>query len=772
MRDDACIQQNDLREDSTRAGRPVNVRSDARVPRGRLLDRDALLSRGASHSLGESARAAQQALASREAGLGRRHHPVSRRALLVAAFVLAAAIPTLVLIALAHPILADVAPGVPYASLVVPLLVLLASGTFGAGFGLVVTRLVGPQLDALARSSDAVESAALSGGAQVEADRLNGALAVLRAHLADRAGDRVTAGRDSRERYELAARGSNDGLWDWDLTRDTLYCSPRWHAVVGVQNGGDVVPSSFWFERVHPDDLPGLHDAVEGHVRGEVDHLAYEARMRDDEGVYRWTLCRGLALRREDGRPYRIAGSLTDITERREAEERRLRDALYDPLTGLANRVLLLERLQQALRRMRRPGAHSVVVMLLDVDRFKMVNDSLGHTLGDALLVAIARRLEASVRDVDVLARLGADEIAVVVIDLADDGQVARMAERLLQAFAEPLPVGTHSVFVTASIGVALATVDDQLPDELLRDAETAMYRAKELGRDRYVIFDPSLHGRTAALLALESDFRLALERGELALHYQPIVSADSLAVSGVEALVRWRHPERGLVPPADFIGFAEDSGLIIPLGEWVLRRAIDQMRDWQAAGVAPRRVAVNLSARQLQHRDLAERVAALLDEAGLEPCCLELELTEGVVAEQAETTVEVLRRLRGLGVQLAVDDFGTGYSSLVYLTRFPVSTVKIDRAFLVDIQHDSVNQAIVQAVTTLAHTIGMHVVAEGIETPEQLELARSLGCDEAQGFLVSKPLPADEATIWLSGQHTRTLLQPLAPVSPVSKAG
>jgi EAL domain-containing protein (putative c-di-GMP-specific phosphodiesterase class I) len=303
---------------------------------------------------------------------------------------------------------------------------------------------------------------------------------------------------------------------------------------------------------------------------------------------------------------------------------------------------------------------------------------------------------------------------------------------------------------VTASIGIVLGPEEYQLPTDLLRDADIAMYRAKELGPARHVVFEPSLHGRALALLELESDLRRALDRGELELHYQPIVQASDLAVRGLEALVRWPHPKRGMIPPSEFIPNVEESGLIIALGDWVLRTAIEQLRRWQDGGLAPDRICVNLSARQLHQPDLVERIAVLLDRGGVDPGRLEIELTEGVVVQYAESTVQVLRDLRALGVRIAVDDFGTGYSSLAYLTRFPVSTVKIDRAFVVDIERNRVNQAIVNAVTTLAHTIGMHVVAEGIETAEQRDVVIRLGCDEVQGYLVSAAMPPEQATAWL----------------------
>jgi diguanylate cyclase (GGDEF)-like protein len=555
---------------------------------------------------------------------------------------------------------------------------------------------------------------------------------------------------------DVLPRSVDDGLWDWDLATDTLYCSPRWQAIVGVEHGDDVVRSSFWLDRIHPEDLPHFRAALAAHLRGLVDHLVCEMRLRTDSGAYRRTLCRGLALRREDGTAYRIAGSLASIQDWSTAGNSG--PASTDPLTGLASREQFLERLASATRRKGRTPSQRLAVVLLDVDRFKNVNDSLGRAVGDDLLIAISRRIEPVIRDTDTLARLAGDEWAILIDDLELEDEASQIAERVRHALREPLHVGEHTLFVTVSIGIALFSDVAMVPDDLLRDAETAMYRAKELGRDRHAVFDASLHGRAVALLELESDLRFALERGELLVYYQPIVSAASLEVRGVEALVRWQHPERGLVPPSEFIGFAEDSGLILRLGEWVLRRAIEQMRAWQAAGIAPERLSVNISARQLHQEHLSDRIAQLLDRAGLDPSCLELELTEGVVAECAEANIQVFQRLRALGIRLAVDDFGTGYSSLAYLTRFPVSTVKIDRSFLVDIQLDPVNQAIVRAVTTLAHSIGMRVVVEGIETTSQLDLARSLGCDEVQGFLVSVPLPVDEATVWLATRRNHEL--------------
>jgi diguanylate cyclase (GGDEF)-like protein/PAS domain S-box-containing protein len=700
---------------------------------------------------------------------------VSLRIGLVISFIAVAVLPAIGLLVLDAGRPGGVFETLPFdQSAARPVLVLICA-IFGAGLGLLAARALSLPLAALTRAVEAWEpghrSVTLPGSEILELARLADAFAALQARVvaqgdqgrrAERDADRERRASDAR--YEIASRGANDGLWDWDLTKNTVYCSPRWHAIVGVDDGPDLVPSSFWLDRIHPDDLAGLRSALDAHLHGDADQVMCEARLRRDDGTFRWTLCRGLALRREDGMPYRLAGSLTDITERRQAEEQLRHDAMHDALTGLPNRALLLDTLQATLEQAQTSAAIRPALLLLDLDRFKLVNDGLGHAIGDALLVAVTLRLEAVCPERRLLARIGGDELAILVDELTPDG-ARHLADRIRQALAPPLDVEGQRLFVTASVGVALAGERGQPAADLLRDAETAMYRAKELGRDRHVLFDPSLHGRAVALLALETDLRRAIERDDLLLHFQPIVGADSMRVHGLEALVRWRHLERGIVPPFEFIGFAEDTGLIVPLGEWVLRRAIEQMRDWRAAGVAPERIAVNLSARQLHQEDLVERIAAMLARAGLEPGCLELELTEGVVAEDAESTVRVLQDLRRLGVQLAVDDFGTGYSSLAYLTRFPVSTVKVDRAFLIDIQHDAVNQAIVQAVSTLAHRIGMRVVAEGIETSEQLELARSLGCDEVQGYLVSRPLAGDEATIWLSEQRSRSLMGAISPL-------
>ena len=560
--------------------------------------------------------------------------------------------------------------------------------------------------------------------------------------------------RESEARYIVTARGSNDGLWDWDLRTDTLHCSERWCSIVGIEHPDEPESSAVWFERVHPDDILEVRTALDAHLLGEAEHFECEARMRDGAGDYRWTHCRGLALRNEQGEPLRIAGSLADVTDRRLAEERLLHDAMHDALTGLPNRTLFVEQLRQMIKRRQRYGPRHFAVLYLDLDRFKVINDSLGHGVGDELLIAVAHRLVACLRETDTIARLGGDEYGILLEDLVHEDEALQIAERLQQSLRTPCELSSHSVVVTASIGVVLGPDHYELPSDLLRDADIAMYRAKELGHARYVVFETSLHDRALALLELESDLRRALDRNQMVLHYQPIVDTADNAITGVEALVRWQHPLADWSPQTSSSATPRSPGLIVPLGDWVLRTAIEQMRAWEEHGLAPKRICVNISARQLHQTDLVERIATLLEENGLEASRLEIELTEGVVVQYAESTVLALRCLRELGVRIAIDDFGTGYSSLAYLTRFPISTVKIDRAFIVDIGCNRVNQAIVTAVTTLAHTIGMHVVAEGVETTDQRDLVRRLGCDEAQGYLVSPACPADEATVWLAEQR------------------
>ena len=561
--------------------------------------------------------------------------------------------------------------------------------------------------------------------------------------------------RESEERYSLAVTGANDGLWDWDLLAERIYLSPRWKAILGF--GPEALSDSpdAWLGRVHPDDLHRLEADLEAHLgrNGETAvhsaHFTNEHRIRHRDGKYCWVSARGIAMRDQQDRPYRMAGSLTDVTLRKNAEERLLHDALHDALTGLPNRALFLDRLGVALARTRRRSdtqADCSAVLFLDLDRFKHVNDSLGHLAGDRLLVAMGRRLESILRPGDTVARLGGDEFAILV-DVAGANDTATLAERIHRELAVPFDIDGHEVLATVSVGIAEVEGDYDRPEDLLRDADIAMYQAKTEGRGGFKVFDQHMHTRAAALLKMESDLSRALSRRELRLHYQPVISLVDDKVVGFEALLRWEHPERGLVYPNDIISVAEDTGLIVPIGAWVLEEACGRMVLWQKQYEAADKlsISINMSSKQIMQPDVVEMIVGILDDTGLDPACLRLELTESVIMDNAESAVSKLAQLRTLGVQIHIDDFGTGYSSLSYLQRLPVDTLKIDRTFIAELTEQNESAEIVGAIITLARTLGMSVAAEGVETAAQAAGLKDLDCEFGQGFFFYRPLPHSE---------------------------
>jgi diguanylate cyclase (GGDEF)-like protein/PAS domain S-box-containing protein len=548
---------------------------------------------------------------------------------------------------------------------------------------------------------------------------------------------------DSDQRYALALEGANDGIWDWDLRTDAIYFSRRWKEMLGCADVELGSSPEEWFKRVHPEDLEGLKAALHAHRAGRSAHFENEHRVLHRQKAYRWVLARGMAVRDAKGNAVRMAGSLTDITDRKRVEEELARQAFYDPLTDLPNRALFLDRLNQALRRARRrEGAFAV--LFLDVDRFKDVNDSLGHAVGDQLLTAVARRLEASVRPGDTVARLGGDEFAVLLDDLRRREDAIDVSSRILRDLREPFPLAGQEVYATVSIGIAPGSPEDSAED-LLRDADTAMYRAKERGRNTTEIFDQDMHARAVARLALETDLRKALDRGEFRVYYQPIVSLSAGSIVGFEALVRWQHPQRGLVSPNDFIPLAEETGLVVPLDLWVMGEACRQTRRWRERW-PELSVNVNLSTRHFSQQGLAARVAVVLKDAGLEPGALRIEITEGVLLEDVPSISSVLAQLKGMNIKLYLDDFGTGYSSLGYLHRFPIDSLKIHHSFVGKLGKKGDDGELVRTITTLASNLKMGVVAEGVETKEQLELLKELRCERVQGFLFSRPVPTERA--------------------------
>jgi diguanylate cyclase (GGDEF)-like protein/PAS domain S-box-containing protein len=557
--------------------------------------------------------------------------------------------------------------------------------------------------------------------------------------------------RDSEERYALAAAGSNDGLWDWDLISGQLYLSPRWHAMLGLPRHVVCQESAAWFDRVHPDDVTSFRAVLDAHLGGRTEHFEHEHRIRHANGGYRRVLCRGVAVRQPDGTATRIAGSQTDITDRAAVQDQLQHAAVHDALTGLPNRLLFMELLGQVLDRSRRQPDHVFAVLFLDVDRFKVVNDSLGHLIGDELLVGVSRRLEACMRQGDAIARLGGDEFTILLNDLTDASQASVIAERILQALRDPFPVKGREVFVSASIGIALSATGYRQPEDIMRDADTAMYRAKANGKARYELFDASMHARAVERLRLENDLRRAIERGEFTLHYQPIVALKSGKWTGFEALLRWQRPGR-YISPAEFIPIVEEMGLIDQLGAWVIKEACSQIALWRTRfpKLPALGVTVNVSARQLSRSDFVKTVRDAVWAANLRAGDLRIEITETTLMENPEGAEIVLRELCGLGVKVYLDDFGTGFSSLSYLHRFPVDTLKIDQSFIASLSNGSSQPAIVESIVALAKTLGTHVIAEGVETEAQMAELMRLGCSEAQGFFFARPLPPLTAETFL----------------------
>lgn len=444
----------------------------------------------------------------------------------------------------------------------------------------------------------------------------------------------------------------------------------------------------------------------------------------------------------EQGNPQNYVSVFSDITELHEKEERIRHQAFHDALTDLPNRLLFNDRLEQALAYARRTGEH-ISVMYLDLDRFKFVNDTLGHNVGDQLLRTVARRITSVMRHTDTLSRFGGDEFVILATGIRRLEDVELLARNVVATFERPFLLDGHELSVTTSVGVAVYPSDGLNGSDLLKNADTAMYRAKEKGRNGIQFYTSDMHTRALTHVTLQSSLKRALEREEFEVHYQPRVRVADGRVCGMEALVRWRHPERGLVPPSEFIPVAEDTGFIVPLGEWVLARACEQTRAWADAGF-PLRVSVNLSARQFSQPDLLERIDRIVRQTGIDPSLLEFELTETLVMDQPENTINILQQLKNRGMVIAIDDFGTGYSSLSYLKRFPIDILKIDRSFIMDALEEPDHTAIVETIAALGHSLRMEVIAEGVETHAQLELVRRTGCHAYQGYLYSPALPAD----------------------------
>jgi diguanylate cyclase (GGDEF)-like protein/PAS domain S-box-containing protein len=566
--------------------------------------------------------------------------------------------------------------------------------------------------------------------------------------------------RQSDERYALAVRGASDGLWDWDLKTGRVYFSPRWKSMLGYQENEISSNLNEWFSRIHAEDIEQAKLDISNHIKGLTSHYENEHRMLHKDGSYRWMLSRGLAVWGEDGIAKRMAGSMTDMTDRKVAEQRLQHDALHDTLTGLPNRALLMDRLGLAVERAKRREGFLFAVLFLDLDRFKDINDSLGHMVGDKLLVAVARMLENHVRPTDTVARQGGDEFVILLEDIKDINDATRVADRVQKEVGECFVMDEHPVFISASIGIVLSMTGYTRHEDVLRDADIAMYRAKANGKARYEIFDPAMRSRIMERLSLEAELRRALENEELRLYYQPIVSLESSKVTGFEALIRWQHPVQGLLLPVDFISLAEETGLIIPVGQWVLHEACRQMHEWQQLFPNHRdlTISVNISGKQVAQPEFHDQINKILDETGLDPSSLKLELTESAIIENIDLTIPMFNRLREMGVQIQIDDFGMGYSSLNYLSVFPINALKIGQSFISMMTNDENNRKIVNAIVMLTHGLGMGVIAEGVESRKQLDQLRSLGCEYGQGYLISMPLDQGSVSALLAKGYTGPL--------------
>lgn len=565
--------------------------------------------------------------------------------------------------------------------------------------------------------------------------------------------------RESEERYALAARGANDGLWDWDLASGRVYFSPRWKGMLGYGDTELGDDPEEWLSRVHPADQEAVRTVLSAQVGGEVSQFQCEHRLFHRNGAYLWVLCRGLVVRDESGRARRLVGSQTDITERKAAEERLQHSALHDSLTGLPNRALFVQSLESALTNLRNHPESVLAILLLDLDGFKYVNDSLGHLAGDRLLVGIARRLLTCVRAGDTVARLGGDEFAILLEDIQDLGQASMIAERILTELTHPFDIAGSEVFASGSIGIASNRLSSPELEDLLRDADIALYEAKGLGRARFALFDAEMHRRAAGRLQLENDLRRAVERSEFVAYYQPIVSLHDQEVLGYEALVRWEHPSGRMVDPDEFVPIAEETRLIAAIDNEIFRFACRRLKDWLLEDPTQERfVSINISGPGLGQLGLVERIEETLRDLDLPGRCIHLEITERAVMTDPERTAEIMRRIRALGVRFAIDDFGTGYSSLGHLHRLPFDLVKLDRAFLQEAASEVRQREFLGSVVALAHTLGLQVVAEGIETSRQLALLRACGCDQAQGYLFGRPA----RNVWPPRRGDRASLPPL----------
>lgn len=555
----------------------------------------------------------------------------------------------------------------------------------------------------------------------------------------------------SEERWKFALEGAGDGVWDWNVQTNQVFRSARWKEIYGYTDADLGTTAEDGRTLMHPDDRQRAIAEVNAYLQGEKDAFVSEFRLLCKDGSWKWTLSRGMLVSRTpDGKPLRMIGTHTDISDRKQSEAQVFRLAHYDQVTNLPNRILFLDRFEQEIKKMRR-NDHTITLMYLDLDRFKEVNDTLGHDMGDLLLKETAQRLVSCVRASDTVARMGGDEFTVIINNLDDQISAERLAQKILDKLTEPFNLGDELVYITTSIGISLYPLDGTEVDVLLKNADQAMYAAKEHGRNRYHYFTSSMQDAALGRMHLSGDLRGALKAEQFRLYYQPIVKLTTGDIHKAEALIRWQHPVRGLVSPAEFIPIAEDTGMIMEIGDWVFAEAVNQVRKWRLHH-ADFQISVNRSPVQFRTNGKSHlNWVKHLNTLGLPGDCIAIEITEGLLLDARDAVISQLDAFTKAGIQVAIDDFGTGYSSLAYLRKFDIDYVKIDQSFTSNIKAGSSDMVLCEAIIVMAHKLGKQVIAEGIETKEQLDLLIKADCDYGQGYLFSKPVPAHqfEKLVW-----------------------
>jgi diguanylate cyclase (GGDEF)-like protein/PAS domain S-box-containing protein len=559
--------------------------------------------------------------------------------------------------------------------------------------------------------------------------------------------------RISEQKYALAAQGSNDGLWDWNVTSGELIFSPRCLEMLGYSsNENSFNTMDDWIASIHPDYQNTFRKILADHISGQAPRLKSEYLMRHHDGTYHWMLTRGLAARDKDDKAVRMAGSQSDITMQKTYEQELIHTAYHDALTGLPNRDLFIKNLKDAIDEKAQKPALLTAILFLDLDRFKVINDSLGHDIGDKLLIGIAKRLKKCLRPHDSAARLGGDEFTVLLRDIRDLEEAKNIANRILEQLAEPFNLNGNDVFASASIGITLLTKEFKDSDSLLRNADLAMYRAKSAGRGRFELYDSEMHTQVKNQLEIETELRRAVDRDEILLYYQPIIDLHTKELIGLEALVRWKHREKGMIPLSDFLPVAEETGMILPLGEHIFSTACQQLNQWKRTIGDDKKLAVsiNISARQIRDLSYMQKLLEVLKQFSFDPGFIKIEVTESAIMSNLEEAEWILNQIKELGADLAIDDFGTGYSSFSYLHRFPFDILKLDHSFIQKIPEFNKTYMLVRGIISLSHDIGIKVIAEGIETEYQQIHLTKMNCDYAQGYYYAKPMPVKEATEYI----------------------